>query len=65
MSADSAGEPVRRSDDDLLEILAAIDHRLHQISTQLTTIGTLRNQLDEICANLKTLVESLWSAGQS
>lgn len=54
MSANPVGEPVRRTDDDVLGRLTAIDHRLYQISTQLTTMGKLPNQLDEICANIET-----------
>jgi flagellin-like hook-associated protein FlgL len=65
MSADPVGEPVRRADDDVLGRLAAIDHRLHQISTQLTPMGALFSRLDEICANLATLIESLRSTGRS
>jgi hypothetical protein len=56
MSADPIGEPMRRTDDDVLARLAAIDHRLHQISTQLTTMGDLHGQLNEICANLDKLI---------
>jgi flagellin-like hook-associated protein FlgL len=59
MSADPVGEPVHRTDHDVLARLAAIDHRLHQISTQLTTMGKLLSQLDKTCANLETLIESL------
>jgi hypothetical protein len=65
MSADSVGEPVRRTDDDVLGRLAAIDHRLHQISTQLATVGKLLSQLDEIGANLERLIRPLRSAGRS
>lgn len=65
MSADPLGEPVRGTDDDVLGRLAAIDHRLHQISTQLTTMGTLFSQLEEIHAHLQTLIRSLGSAGRS
>ena len=63
MSAEPASEPTRRTDGDVLARLNAIDHRLHQISTQLTAIGALLSQLDEIRANLKSLTESLQSAG--
>ena len=52
MSTDPVSEPLRRTDDDVLARLAAIEHRLHQIST---TIGRLLGQLDEIHANLETL----------
>ena len=65
MSADPVGEPVCPADDDVLGRLAAIDDRLHQISTQLTPMGTLLSRLDEIGANLETLIESLRSAGRS
>lgn len=65
MSADSVGEPVRRTADDVLGRLAAIEHRLHQISTQLATMDKLLSQLDEIGANLETLIRSLRSAGRS
>lgn len=63
MSADPVIGPARRTDDDALERLSAIDHRLHQISTHLAaTTGQLLNQLAEIHANLETLMGSLGSA---
>ncbi|MBV9162363.1 MAG: hypothetical protein JO281_12600 [Pseudonocardiales bacterium] len=62
MSADPVSEPVRGADDDVLIRLAAIDQRLHQISTHLATIGQLLSQLDEIRTNLETLIGSLGSA---
>jgi hypothetical protein len=65
MSADPVGEPMRRTDDDVLGRLAAIDHRLHQISNQLATMGQSLSQLDEICANLETLLGSLGSLGSA
>lgn len=65
MSPDFLRKPVRFSDDDALRRLAAIDHRLHQISTQLTPMSKLPSQLDEICANLTTLIGLLESAGRS
>jgi hypothetical protein len=58
MSVDSVGEPVRRTDNDVLGRLAAIDHRLHQISTQLVTMDKLLSQLDELGANLETLIRA-------
>jgi hypothetical protein len=60
MSTDPLSEPLRRTDDDVLGRLAAIDHRLHHIST---TIGKLPGQLDEIHANLETLITSPGSSG--
>jgi hypothetical protein len=54
MSADPVSEPMRRTDDNVLGRLAAIDHRPHQTSTQLTTMGKSRNPLDKICVNLST-----------
>lgn len=66
MTADSVDEPLRRANDDVLgAALTSIDHRLHQISTQLTAMNALRSQLDNIRANLETLIESLGSAGRS
>jgi hypothetical protein len=62
MSADPLSEPVRGADDDVLARLAAIDQRLHHISTHLATIGPLLSQLDEIRTNLETLIGSLGSA---
>ena len=60
MSTEPVSGLVRRTDDDALERLNAIDHRLHQISTHLAaTIGQLPSQLAEIHANLDTLIESL------
>ena len=41
MSADPVGESVRHAHDDVPRRLAVIDHRLHQISTQLYTMGKL------------------------
>ena len=55
MSAEPVSEPARRTDGDVLARLNAIDHRLHQISTQLAAVGGLLSQLDDIRANLKTL----------
>ena len=63
MSADPVSEPTRRTGGDVLARLNTIDHRLHQISTQLATVGELLSQLDKILANLTTLTESLQSAG--
>ncbi|MGH3812263.1 MAG: hypothetical protein ACRDUV_07365 [Pseudonocardiaceae bacterium] len=60
MSTDPVSEPARRTDDDVRERLAAIDHRLHQIST---TIGKLLGQLDEIRADLETLIAALGPGG--
>ncbi len=65
MSADPVGEPVRGTHDDVLGRLAAIDHRLHQMSTQLTTMGKPSSQLGRISADLETLIGSLGSAGRS
>ena len=63
MSADPVSAQVRRTDDDPLERLSAIHYRLHHISAHLaTTIGQLLSQLDEIHANLETLIGSLRSA---
>ncbi len=42
---------------------AVVDHRLHQISTQLEAVGEGLSQLDEIRASLRTLTESLQSTG--
>lgn len=63
MSADPASEPVGHADDDVRGRLAAIDHRLGQISTHLATIGTLLHQLDKIQTNLDTIIESLKLTG--
>jgi hypothetical protein len=62
MSVDPVSEPVRGADDDVLARLAAIDQRLHQISTHLASIDQLLSQLDEIRTNLETLIGSLGSA---
>jgi hypothetical protein len=62
MSADPVSEPVRGVDDDVLARLAAIDQRLHQISTHLASVGQLLSHLDEIRTNLETLIGSLGSA---
>lgn len=63
MSAEAASELACRTDGDVLARLAAIDHRLHQISTHLTPVGQLLSQLAEIHTNLETLIGSLRSAG--
>ena len=63
MSAEPVSEPTHRTDGDVLARRNAIDHRLHQLSTQLAAVGESLSQLDEIRANLKTLTESLQSAG--
>jgi hypothetical protein len=63
MSPRAVSEPACRTDGDAPARLAAIDHRLNQISTRLAaTIGQLRSQLAEIHANLETLIGSLGSA---
>ncbi len=62
MSTDPISEPVRHTDDDLPARLAAIDHRLHQISTHLAPLAQLLHQLDETHTNLDTLIHSLSSA---
>jgi hypothetical protein len=61
MSADPVSEPVRGADDDVLARLAAIDQRLHQISTHLASIGPLFSHLEEIRTNLETLIGSVES----
>ncbi|MBV9447309.1 MAG: hypothetical protein JO345_15610 [Streptosporangiaceae bacterium] len=63
MSADPVGGPVRHAHQDVPRKLAVIDHRLHQISTQLYTMSKLLSQLDEIRSNLETLTGSLRSGG--
>ncbi|MGH3901314.1 MAG: hypothetical protein ACRDTA_24300, partial [Pseudonocardiaceae bacterium] len=44
--------PVADDQSDVLNRLTAIDHRIHQVSTQLST---LLSQLDKTCATLETL----------
>ncbi|HJT04623.1 MAG TPA: hypothetical protein VJ757_13510 [Pseudonocardiaceae bacterium] len=62
MSAEPASEPTYRTDGDVLARLTAIDHRLHRISTHLTTtIDQLLSQFGEIRTNLETLANSLES----
>ncbi len=59
--ADPIGEPVRGTDVDLLSRLTAIEHRLHQVSIQLST---LLSQLDQNCATLETLsLRPAWYRG--
>ena len=62
MSAEAASELECRTDGDVLARLAAIDHRLNQISTHLAAVGQLLSQLGKIHANLETLLGSLGSA---
>ncbi|MGH3818397.1 MAG: hypothetical protein ACRDRE_11665 [Pseudonocardiaceae bacterium] len=61
MSTDLLSEPVCHTKDDVQARLATIDHRLHQRSTHLATLGTLLCPLDETRANLDTLIASLTS----
>ena len=61
MSAEHVSEPGRHTDD-VLARLAAIDHRLHRISTHLAAVDQLLSQLDELRANVDTLITSLGSA---
>jgi hypothetical protein len=63
MSAEAVSEPTRRTDGDVLARLNTIDHRLHQISTQLAAVSGLLSQLDELHANLEALTESHQSTG--
>jgi hypothetical protein len=62
MTAQPGGEPTRHTDDDVLARLTAIDHRLHQITTHLATVDQLHSQLDDVRANLDTLIRLLRSA---
>jgi len=62
MSAQPGGEPTRHTDEDVLATLAAIDHRLHRITTHLAALDQLLSQLDNVRANLETLIRSLHSA---
>jgi hypothetical protein len=62
MSAPPGGEPTRHPDDDVLARLTAIDHRLHQIATQLATVDQALSQLDDVRTNLEALIRSLRSA---
>jgi hypothetical protein len=62
MSARPVSEPTRQTNDDVLARLAAIDHRLHQISTHLANLAPWLRQLDEVRANLDRLIRSLGSA---
>jgi hypothetical protein len=62
MTAEHVSEPTRHMDDDVLARLAAIDHRLHQISTHLAVVDQLLSQLDEVRATLETLIRSFDSA---
>jgi transcriptional regulator with XRE-family HTH domain len=50
------GEPVSRSDDDVVGRLAVIEYRLTQIETQLGAIGELSDRLDEIKTNVETVI---------
>jgi uncharacterized membrane protein YccC len=59
MSAQPGVEPMRHEDDDVLARLAAIDHRLYQITTRLAAVDQVLNHLDDIRANLETLIRSL------
>jgi hypothetical protein len=54
MSANPVSEPMRRTDDNVLGRLAAIDHRPNQTSTQPPTMDKSLNQSDKTCANLST-----------
>jgi hypothetical protein len=62
MIAEPGVEPTRHTNDDVLARLAAIDHRLRQITTHLAAVDQLLSQLDDIRANLETLIRSLRSA---
>ena len=62
MSAQPGGEPTRPTNGDVLARLAVIDHRLHQITTHLAAVDQLLSQLDDVRANLDTLIRSLRSA---
>jgi transcriptional regulator with XRE-family HTH domain len=55
------GEPVSRSDDDVVGRLAAIEYRLAQIETQLGAIGELSDRLDEIKTNVEAMVRLVGS----
>jgi transcriptional regulator with XRE-family HTH domain len=50
------GEPVSRSDDDVLGRLAAIEYRLAQIETQLGSLDELSDRLEEMNTNVEALI---------
>jgi transcriptional regulator with XRE-family HTH domain len=50
------GEPVSRSDEDVPGRLAAIEYRLAQIVTKLGAIDELSDRLEEINANIETVI---------
>ncbi|MGH3898807.1 MAG: helix-turn-helix domain-containing protein [Pseudonocardiaceae bacterium] len=54
--APDLGEPVSRSDEDIPGRLAAIEYRLTQIETQLSTINELGDRLNEINANVEAVI---------
>ena len=58
MRPDTIGEPMSRTDHDALGRLASIEHRLHHIATRLTALGQALSHLEEIRANLDTLIEA-------
>jgi transcriptional regulator with XRE-family HTH domain len=50
------GEPVSRSDDDILGRLSAIEYRLAQIEARLGFIDELSDRLEEINANVEAVI---------
>lgn len=51
------GEPMAKSDDDIPGRLAAIEYRLDQLTQQLGTIGELTDQLENINANIESVIQ--------
>lgn len=51
-----AGEPAPRSDDDVPGRLDVIEHQLREISERLGEIGAITDRLDEIKANVATVI---------
>jgi transcriptional regulator with XRE-family HTH domain len=50
------GEPVSRSDDDILGRLSAIEYRLAQIEARLGFIDELSDRLEEINSNVEAVI---------
>lgn len=54
-----AGEPAPRSHDDVPGRLSVIEHQLREITDRLDKMGTISAQLEEINANVATVIERM------
>lgn len=60
----AVGEPIFRADDDVPGRLAVIEHYLREITDRLGEISTITGRLDEINANVATVIRHVSGDGK-